>query len=336
MAFHSVVRGVWPFSGSLSDLANMNDFSGASSAEYRTWKRFDLAQNRNISTTGLKFTQSYSSDSTFNVTDSFTIAFWYYSPEVLGYTEHNSGTGRAPRQSPILAVGEQSVPGLTFTRMVVVATEIAASDDTNAILVRISYTGSGFSGYRAISESYLPGVHHVVLSFNKQTGRMRVDLDGRAGISSAAPTSFVAIPASNLYLNKIVVDYSSHVVTQSDAFISELVMLDTAAPYGLGLNHMRYGLAAVTDATKLVENYAYFGVGYPQESTVTTTGIFAEGENVFVTRSNGQILKGVTPIWDRQVEFQSEDDLNGFTLSPVGQATLIGSGLTLQETTIRV
>lgn len=335
MTFHSIVKGVWPFDGSLSDLVSMNDFSGVSASEYQAWKRYDLSLNRSVNMSGLKFTQGYATDQVFLLNNSFAIAFWYYSPEALGFTEHASGTGEAPRQSPVLAIGQQNSVGLSVVAMQMTVTEIAVTNDTNAILFRFSSNGT-LLNYQAISESYLPGIHYVVVSFNLQTGRMRVDLDGRAGISVVGPTTLSGPTGFPIYLNRVVVDYDSHVVTQSDAFISDLVILDTSAPLNLGLTSIRYGLDAVTDATKLLENYAYFGVGYPQESTVTTTGIFTQGENVFVSRSNGQVLKGVTPIWDRQVDFQSEDDLDAFTLSPVGETTLNGSKLTIQATTIKV
>jgi hypothetical protein len=230
-------------------------------------------------------------------------------------------------------VGDQTAPGLTISNMSFVISEIASTAETNAIMVRTSGNGSSVAA-QTISESYRPGIHHVLFTFLNESFLMRVDIDGKPGTYT---TASVRAPSTSLRINRLVVDSPGHIKFQTPAFLSEVVLLNTGAVGAEALNHIRYGWQKISDSDLIQTRDAAFGVSFPQESTVTTTSIYTEGDSVYVTRSNGKILNGASPIWDREYEFKNDSDLSGLQITKVGTYSIeAGKGALLSGTSVKV
>jgi hypothetical protein len=77
-----------------------------------------------------------------------------------------------------------------------------------------------------------------------------------------------------------------------------------------------FGYEYLTDTDYSDRNFNFFGVSYRQPTTVRTTQVYGQGGNVYIARSNGEILKGVAPIWDTSFNFEDEVGLVYLTTSP--------------------
>jgi len=69
---------------------------------------------------------------------------------------------------------------------------------------------------------------------------------------------------------------------------------------------MALGWEYFADSTLDGRKASYLGIGYNQQTTITTNQIYTDGRNIYSVRSNGEILKGYQPIWDTEADYTQE------------------------------
>ena len=102
---------------------------------------------------------------------------------------------------------------------------------------------------------------------------------------------------------------------------------------------VRYGFEHITFATLFDTRFTYFGLSYPQPTTVSTTHVFIDGGNVFASRSDGRIIKGMRPIWDKEFNYQDPKSVQLLNISSTDSERLAQyttDGLFLKGTSVRI
>ncbi len=314
MALSSTVQGLWRFNSSLTEEARNEDFTSplGFSPAFEQFKLFDLIAGETKTKNGLKFEKSrpYTAGTSFNFSVNslyqLTIGFFWNSPRAVGFIRHNVSRNLTTRIAPILAKANSSTSGLReiVTGSEFIVSEVAISSKKNAIQFALCTT-NGNPTHIFRSDGYIPGLRHVFITYGSLTSTdafVRIDIDGKFGVQHYAPTNQTASSGA-LRLNDIGYSYESHKLTQSDAFISDLIIRSTAPTSSKDTIKMsRYGLDFIADSSLFFKDFNSFGASYHQPSTVSTNQIFVEGGNIFSARSDGELLKGTRPIWDTEFE----------------------------------
>jgi len=316
------VLGVWRFDQSLEDLVGSEDFSPSTeSALFKQFEKFELLNNRVESRFGLEFEEGKSyiaSLPPYSFPDDFTLAFWYHSPQLVGFTRHVITRNLQPKIAPIIAKANSSQTDTktTLSDSSFVITEVGYSKTKNAIRVYLTLGGTHVS-HIITSDSYdSPGLHHVLVAFSRSRGRFRIDIDGKAGIQHSAPTTSLSGNGA-FRINDIVPSFLSHKTTQVGAYIFDLVFTTIASLDNEALKAFRYGYEHITFDSLFDTRFAYFGMSYAQPTTISTTHIFVEGGNIFAARSNGKIVKGARPIWDKEFNYSDKQRVALLTASEI-------------------
>ncbi len=350
--FPDEVLGVWRFNESLEDDVGQFDFSPSTgSVSYISFDKFELIPNAIQNRSALLFEsgKSYLSSPDFLFTTDFTVAFWYYSPQHVGFTRHAQSRELEPKLAPIVAKGNSSktstVTNLSNSSFIV--TEVAYSKTQNAVRVFLPSDGVNVS-HIITSEPYLPGLHHVLMTFIQSQGRFRVDIDGKTGILHAGPTASLS-NSGGFRINDIVPGFLAHKTTQAGAYIFDLVFTRYGSRDNESLKAFRYGYEHISFGKLFDSRFSYFGMSYAQPATVSTTQIFVDGGNIFAARSNGEIVQGARPIWDKEFDYPHSDSLRNLTISQEdtvseGQAPASGdrvsswtpSGLKVQGVSVKI
>lgn len=348
--FPSEVLGVWRFNQTLQDEVAENDFVPSSgSSLYTQFDRYELLQNATVSRYGLQFEEDKSyivSQNYYTYTD-LTVAFWWYSPALLGFTRHFTTRELEPKVAPLFAIGDPVITatGTNLQNTSIVIAEVAYSKTQNAIRVYLAQNGSDVS-HILTSEPYVaPALHYVLVTHLAAEGGVRIDVDGKTGILHSAIQGSID-RTGDLRVNGILPGYSAHHTTQTGGYMFDLVLTNYGSRDNEALKAMRYGYEHITDSDLFDSRFAYFPVSYPQPSTISTTKVFADGGNIFVARSNGQIVKGTRPVWDKEFKYPNPRSIALLNSSQVDgvdrirewappSATSAG-GLRLKGVTIRI
>jgi len=309
---------------------------------------------------GLQFVDSvqFTNTNTFSFIGSsgsyeLMISFWWTSPGAVGQTRHTITRKLIPKIAPILAKATSTISNGFETVNVGewIVSEIGYSETQNAIQFALCESG-GDPDFIFESEPYIPGLHHVALFIRSISGNndyVQLTIDGKPGINYLGPST---IPVTNapLSLNQVGFGYTAHKVNQDGAIIGDLVLKTTGNNPENDLLIMRFGLDYATDSLLTYKSSSFHSFAYAQPSTVTTNQIFAEGGNIIVARSNGEVLKGSSPIWDNEFGFPTPSTVSRLNTSQVSACPVAGedfnstsktvcwtvNGLRIQGATIRI
>jgi hypothetical protein len=144
----------------------------------------------------------------------------------------------------------------------------------------------------------------------------------------------------NLSLNSVVPGYLAHKTTQTGGSIFDLVFTTYGATDNEALKAVRYGYEYITHEDLFDTRFSYFGISYAQPTTISTTHIFADGSNVIATRSDGEIIKGTRPVWDKEFNYSSPQTVALLESSTVDNENRTlewtADGLRIKGVTIRI
>jgi len=219
--------------------------------------------------------------------------------------------------------------------------EVAASATQNAIRYEVCQDNSNPT-HRFESSAYSPGLRHVFISHHTESGVsvVRMFIDGKMEQEFVGPAQNINTPTSSpVRLNSLYHGPTAHKVTQDGAYISELVIRGDASS-GIDSNEagsvFKFGWETLLDSDTSAYQYDYFGVSYEQPSTITTNQIYSEGGSIYVARSNGEIMRGESPIWDNSFNYTTEGSLRHITIRDSTKASRLTTGLQLTGTTVRI
>ncbi len=320
MGFDSSVIGIWRLNNRLIDSVSTRDLVAqvAGNVNFQQFQKFDLFLGRDATRKGLLFEsgQSYSADGDFSFTD-MTITFWWFSPRAIGYTRHAITRELQTKFAPIVCkadVGSGDPVG--FSGGTFFISEIAASDTENAIRVHLCDSSSGGSTVTHVytSEAYQPGLRHVMITFLRSELLFRIDIDGKPGALFTAPSN-VFNGSGDMRINSFVPERTAHTTTQP-GYLFDLVISSLGSTNNEAILMMRYGLEYITRSDLVGVRFLDFAFETLQPSTVSTLQILAEGGTVLVSRSDGKLLRGINPIWDREFLYINPREVARINTSP--------------------
>lgn len=343
------VKGVWKFDESLEDDVGTNDFIPAvgligsgSSTSYTQFSRYELLPNGIITRNGLAFeaNKPYAATNSYSYGESWTISFWWNTPGLVGFTKHATTRELESKVAPVFAIANTSTSDsqTSLVDATIVLTEIGYSKTKNAIRVYLSEDGTNISQIITSEQYNAPGFHHVLVTYMKNAGRFRIDIDGKTGILHSAPTANLQ-KTGKLRINAIAPGYLAHKTTQVGGYLFDLVFSTYASTSNESLKAFRYGYEHISEETLFDTRFAYFGMAYSQPTTISTTQIFVDGGNVFAARSNGKIVKGARPVWDKEFNYPNTQSVALLTTSETDDDRTIKwttGGLKLQGVSIRI
>ena len=318
---------------------------------YGSYVWFNVLTQKNEIKYGLEISdyQEYISESDSYLSDSLTLAFWYYSPGPIGYTKHAVTRDNQTRQAPLLSSAIFNVSNDPITaRGLFVISEIAASNNQNKIRF-VVFGSDGITPYTVESYPYDPGIHHVLVTYSSEQYKIRIDIDGKRGIEALGGTALSSSYLSSMAINSLVPDYASHIVRQNTGFISDLIFTESASDANEAIRIMRYGWQYLADEELSAKKFKFFGFSFPRQTVVSSNQVITRSGNIYVVRSNGEIMKGNRPIWDNEYNYTNPDSLKMLNISeqdsipdsgivPANQRTAewTPSGLKLNGTNVKV
>lgn len=362
--FDPSVGGVWTFDETMEEESAAKDFiiatsSGNNNPSFKKFQLFDILQGKTIGRSGLLFEEDkwFQAGSNFDFSYSgnysFSIYFYWYSPDVLGFTKHVVTKRPVPVQSPILskattAVDSDGIEYVVSSSGEFIISEIGYTNSTNAIQVALC-SGNSNPTHIFTSEGYEPGFHHVyieMMSFDdgEVPSCVRIDIDGNRGITHFGPDAAdISVTSANLTLNKTGFGYTAHKSFREDAIIADLVILKSGNTASYDPNNsikvIRYGWQYITQSELSNTESSFHGLSFSQPTTITTQQIYSDGGNIYVARSNGEIVKGFQPIWDNEFNFSNPKIINSMNISKMDSqrvAEWSTDGLRMTGTTIRI
>lgn len=341
--YPSSVLGIWKFDTTLEDEVGTNDFSPSTgSAAYTQFTRYELLSNGLVTRSGLAFEEdkSYTVTNPYSYPSSWTFAFWWYSPGLVGFTKHAVTRELEPKVAPILAISNftSTSTKTTLSNATFALTEIGYSKTKNAIRVYLSENGQDISNVYTSYPYDAPGLHHVLITYLRDEGRFRIDIDGQPGTLHSAP-SLSLQKTGGLRINSVVPGYLAHKTTQVGGYLFDLIFTTYASDGDQALRAFRYGFEHITEETLFDARFAYFGMAYSQPSTISTTHIFVDGGNIFAARSNGKIVKGARPVWDKEFNYLDKQSVALLTTSETDEDRTIkwtSGGLRLKGVSVRI
>lgn len=347
MAFRSDVFALWRFDGTLYDEAANHDFllnnndpytpGPVTTAGYIDVRKFDFWTNKNRTTSFLSLGQSatYEAELPSYTNGDFTISFWWYQPDALGFVRHAVTRAKEPRTAAVLAKADKYVDSgletLDFGTFAIV--EKAATEDTNKMSLLI--TGDGGDVDSTVeSNGYTPGLHHFLVTLDTKRSYARFFLDGIPCTGASVSVTPMAF-SSTLKLNAINPNYTAHQVSPVTAGIRDLLFRSGyASDDSMALRAYTLGVDYIADEQMSDIHVQVFPIPYTRPSTVETNAIRSDGGAVYLFRSNGEILKGEQPFWDNQLDFSSEG--KNAALTAVGQPSYTTDGMVLSGAFVRI
>lgn len=340
--FPASVLGVWEFNETTSDEVAQNDFNSVGGpAKYKQFRKFDLLKNKEITRSGVLFEEGvlYSVSANYNYNSDFTIAFWWFSPNIVGFTRHINTRNLEPRVSPLVSKGNSSHTDIEtlLSQFTFSINEIGYSDTQNKIRVYLSTNGSSIS-HIVESDPFKPGLVHILVTYIKSQGRVRIDINGKTGILHSAPTSGLQ-QLGDLKINSIVPGFIAHKYTQAGGYLFDLVFTTYAATGNESLKMMRYGYEHITFSNLFDTRFVYFGLSFDQPTTISTTHLFTDGGSIFASKSNGEISKGDRPIWDKEFTYDNAFRVNLLNKSSTDETRRVDwteDGIFVRGATIKI
>lgn len=348
MAYLPETLGLWRLNGSLDDSVSNNDLvlyaedpytlGPTIAGLYKTFSRFNLFNNAYENVYGLDFSNNVEYEAhTSYVSGNFTIGFWFYSPDAVGFTRHVITREKTPKTFPIFAKAEKSIISdeeiLEYATFVVI--EQGYSTTTNRIGLILSDNGVD-STVAIYSSAYTVGLHHCVVTFDGNNSRARIDIDGTMGTWQAAINSVYGSPY-NVKINSINPNYVAHQASGRSFILSDLYFKNMGSANEIEANrNVTFGVDYVTSSTLSLVQFTNFAISFTQPDTIATTSILSNGSSIYLGRSNGDILRGDQPIWDIDYNFNSNAKNLALNKSSVGDATYSNDGLVLSSSFIKI
>jgi len=344
MIYISNLLGLWRFNNSMSDEALNNDFVlnndnssslGISVAgSFDTISKYDIFKSKNVNTKALVLEDvSYEATDTL-INEDFTIAFWYKSETVIGFTRNIISKDLETKTVPIIAKSDKTTNDLSesVTNCSFFVIERSHSSTENQIAVGTSSTGTNI--VYAYSSPYTPGTHLVLITYDSSNNRTRIDIDGIEG--TWTNTAELNVSTSTLKINSINPNYLHHQASGLSRAISELYIKKEIAKTHESSRLYTYGIDYVVDKTLARMQFASFPMLLTQPSTITTTRIIAEGSNIYAARSNGVLLKGAQNYWDTELTFDSNKKNTLLNKSDTGTISFASDGVTVNGAIISI
>lgn len=351
--YQNTIQGIWQFNESLEDTIGTNDFVSleGDTATYHRYTKFDLMQGKLIGKYGLKFedNKKWTCGNTIsfkNIDNQYglTVGFWWYSPRTVGLIRHVNSRQLTNKIAPILAKSESVINnGIESPNNPEwIISEIGYSDTENAIQLSVFGSTTPYITYIYQSNPYEPGWHHVFVTFQHKGYDLiiKIAIDGKSNgyYTNEYKQTMPSETASRIWLNNIGSGPVVYKTTQTGAIISDLVLrsgIDTDPDDSIKM--MRYGWQYITESDLYYQQFRFAGFSYKQESTVNTSCMFTEGDNLLVARSDGTILKGERPLWDVDYVFNNLDDIDLFLPQNKEGVNIINdSQLRVDATSIRI
>lgn len=322
MTFDTITRGVWTFNKTLTDEYQGQDFStSGKSPIYTRFQLFDLLSGRNETRYGIEFDDDTTLSSSMNgsflgSTYRLSAAFWWFSPAALGTTKHTITKKTTPMIAPIVAKSDTSINSdieiVDSGQGEWIISEIGVTEKQNAIRLYMFSNGTSVS-HVFDSIPYLPGLHHIYVAYDGSTndfGEVRLFVDGQPSPKYFGPEALLNTTAK-VRINNCGFGYTAHKTKQTSAILGDLVL----RAFGLSstsqdaITMLRFGWQHITQNDLFETNYTFNGMAYTQPSVVTTNQVLVEGGNIFAARSNGELVKGYRPIWDREENYKTPESL---------------------------
>ncbi len=321
MTFNTQTSGFWSFDGTLEDQVSNSDFvSSDLSVTYGTYQTLDVFDSSLQTHQGLLFdgNRTFDMGGNLNFASSgnyiIVIRFWWTSPVALGQMRHTITRKLTSIEAPILAMADTTVAGGLETvlpgRGEWIITEVGVSKTQNAIKMYLCKNNNSPT-HIIQSEPYNPGLINVYIAYESHAtngGIVRIDIDGKTGTFYKGPTNMSSTIAT-MTINKSSFGYTAHKTNQSGGIMGELLVMKSAASTTSvrdSSKMMRLGWEYEAEVNNENKVASYMGFSYDQPPTADTNQIFADGRNIFVMRTNGEILKGHQPIWDIEHDFTQE------------------------------
>lgn len=353
MGFLSSIQGLWTFDQTIEEESSSKDFSViTSNPSYDTFQIFDFFSSKLSSRYGLAFKEDISFESTGNISlvadghYNGLIAFWWSSPIALGVTRHTITRKSTSYVSPIIAKATSSINDgfeqISSGEWII--SEIGVSDTHNAIQFLLCST-NGNPTHRIVSESYLPGLHHVAITIEKaSSGRklLRLDIDGKPGAIHVGPTNMSGT-SDNILINSVGYGYTAHKALQT-GILGDLV-IKSGTTTGNVISMIRFGWQTIAKSEYNGANWFFNAFSFSRPSTVSTNQIYVDGGNIYTARSDGELLKGCRPIWDIEYTYANPSSISFLNLTNVddcppaeNKRTVCWSenGLRIEATTIKI
>ncbi|KKN56074.1 hypothetical protein LCGC14_0575880 [marine sediment metagenome] len=350
MAFGSSVRGFWSLNRNLEDGVGNNDFSSLdiTADEFTSLQRFNIFTNSLDTQYGLTLNSDhlgYRNQSAINLQTSgnpnFAISFLWYSPSAVGYTRHAITRRLTSKVVPIIAKAESNI-GQSFQNVSIgefIISEVAASSTQNAIKLQLCIGGK-HPTHEYISDTYDPGLRYIYVYANSSnnTSKIRFFIDGKPGAVLQGPEiNSMPHTAALLYVNQAYHGYLSHKATQDGSFIADLLIQNvTTNAERDAIKSFRFGADYISTTDWENFNFDFWGASYRQPSTVTTNQIYIVGGDIYLARSNGEILRGSQPIWDTEFDYINDDTINLLTVVDKNKVSRDSRGLRIDGTTVRI
>jgi hypothetical protein len=348
MAYTSETLGLWTFNQNLYDYVANNNFALYNedpyvvgppvTGLYTTFLRFDMFENKYKSTYGLNLIDGVQYETFFEsyVSGDFTIAFWMKTETALGFVRHAITRQKTPKTDAVIAKAEKSIVDneeiLDSASFVVI--EKAVSETKNQLVLMISPDGTSYSSIS--SDSYSPGLHHYVLTYDSVNRRAKIDIDGVIGEWDYAPVTNFAT-TSSLKINSINPDYVVHQATNRVKILRDLyfksIPVDDETE---SLRNIKYGIEYVTDTSLVDTDFVGLATSYSQPNTIATNSIITNGSNIFLGMSNGDLLKGVQSIWDNEFIFDLRKKNISLDSHGTGSPEYTDNGMKLSSVFLRI
>lgn len=348
MAFSTETIALWNFNQSLYDSVANNNFTLYDEDPYQvgppvtglytSFLRFNLFLNKYESIYGLDLSNNtqYETNFTQYVSGDFTLAFWMKTTSVLGFVRHFITHKKTPKTDAVISKSEKAVVSeeeiLETATFVII--EEASTEITNKLVLLLSADGT--SNVRIESNEYTPGLHHYVVTYDSLNQLARIDLDGIKGTSQAAPGILFG-STNTLKINSTNPNYLTHQASGRTKLLRDIyfkvIPIDDESE---SLRNVKYGVEYVTNSILIDTDFVGFGTSYTQPNTIATTSIIANGSNVFIGRSNGDLLKGEQGIWDNEFVFNLDKKNNMLNNYGPSNPSYSDNGMTLSQTFVKV
>lgn len=345
MAYNSNILGIWRFNNNLFDEVNNNNFlqwvsngvTATVDGEFSTFDKLSFFDNSvsRVSGLGLGSTE-YTADVTSALIDpsELSICFWWTQDQPLGFVRHTITFEKEARTLPVIAKADKTVSGglesisgaATFYIV-----EKAASATTNKMSISIC-DSIPFPPVTFETGAYLPGTHHFCLTVSLKNNTAEVYLDGKLSVTSE--DIIVVEPCSaGLKLGSINPNYVAH-QSSEESVIADLILVDEPMAQEDIVKVMVFGVDYFTDDETSNYQMQSFPIAYSRPCTTETTKILSTGGDVYVYRSNGDILKGEQSIWDNGFDFSSDKKISDLT--SFGSVEYSADGCVIQNGFVRI
>lgn len=348
MSYTTETLGLWNFDQSLYDSIANNNFNLYNedpyvagppiTGLYASFLRFNLFLNQYQPIYGLDLSNGVQYETSFDsyISGDFTIAFWMKTTTALGFVRHFITKKKTPKTDAIIAKAEKAIIDeeeiIDSASFVII--EEAVTETENKLVLKISSDGTSYVNIN--SSSYLPGLHHYVVSYDSIHERAKIDVDGIIGEWEYAPSSIFS-STSTLKLNSINPNYITHQAASRTKILRDLYFkMIPSETETESIRNVRYGIEYVTDSSLIDSDFIGFATSYTQPNTIATNSIITNGSNIYLGMSNGDLLKGTQSIWDNEFVFDLSKKNIVLDNSGTADPEYTDNGMKLKSVFIRI